>query len=56
MVIIAIIFIALNVIRDTFFTHPDTVKESYQFFIGSPLALFSATVLGISMIRAKKRA
>ncbi len=54
-VMIAIIFIALNVIRGTFFSSPDTVKESYQFFIGSVLALFPATVLGISIFRAKKR-
>ena len=55
MVIIAIIFIVLNVIRGTFFTHPDTVKESYDFFIGSVLALLPATVLGVSIIRVKKR-
>lgn len=55
MVIIAIIFIALNFIRYTYFAHPDTVKESYEFFIGSVLALLPATVLGISMIRVKKR-
>ncbi|MBT2642892.1 hypothetical protein J7I80_11700 [Bacillus sp. ISL-41] len=54
-VIIAFIFIALNVIRDTFFSDPDSVKESYQFFIGSILALFPAAVLGISIIRTKKR-
>lgn len=52
-VIIALIFITLNVIRYKIFTQPDTVKESYQFFIGAVLALFPATVLGISMIRAK---
>lgn len=56
MVMIAFIFIALNVIRSTFFNHPDTVKESYQFFIGSVLALFPAAVLGVSMILAKKQA
>jgi hypothetical protein len=55
MVIITIIFIALNIIRYTYFTNPDAVKESYEFFIGSVLALFPATVLGISMIRVKKR-
>ncbi|GAM12811.1 hypothetical protein [Mesobacillus selenatarsenatis] len=55
MVIISVIFIALNYIRYTIFAQPDTVKESYQFFIGSVLALFPATVLGISMIRVKKR-
>ncbi|MGV2940556.1 hypothetical protein AB5I83_13240 [Mesobacillus sp. LC4] len=55
-VIIAIIFIALNFIRNTYFIQPDTVKESYEFFIGSVLALFPATVLGISMIHVKKRA
>jgi hypothetical protein len=52
-VIIAIMFIALNVIRYTYFTQPDTVKESYEFFIGSVLALMPATVLGVSMIRVK---
>lgn len=55
-VIIAIIFIALNFIRNTYFIQPDTVKESYEFFIGSVLALFPATVLGINIIRVKKRA
>jgi hypothetical protein len=55
-VIIAIIFIALNLISYTYFTQPDTVKESYEFFIGSVLTLFPATVLGVSMIRVKKRA
>ena len=54
-IIIALISIALNVIRGTFFTHPDTVKESYEFFIGSVLALLPATVLGVSIIRVKKR-
>jgi hypothetical protein len=52
-VIIAFIYIALIVIRETIFTQPDTVKEPYQFFIGAVLALLPATVLGISMIRAK---
>lgn len=52
-VTIALIFLMLNVIRYKIFTQPDTVKESYQFFIGAVLALFPATVLGISMIRAK---
>jgi hypothetical protein len=55
MVIITLIFIALIVIRDTIFIQPDMVKEPYQFFMGSVLALFPATVLGISMIRVKKR-
>ncbi|MCM3575623.1 hypothetical protein M3172_20735 [Mesobacillus subterraneus] len=54
-VIIAIIFIALNVIRGTFFSNPDTVKESYEFFMSSVLALLPATVLGVSIIRAKKQ-
>ncbi|WHX41206.1 hypothetical protein QNH36_03300 [Mesobacillus sp. AQ2] len=52
-VTIALIFLMLNVIRYKIFTQPDTGKESYQFFIGAVLALFPATVLGISMIRAK---
>lgn len=55
-VMIAMICIALNVIRGAFFTHPDSVKEPYGFFIGSVLALFPAVVLGVSMIRAKKQA
>lgn len=52
-VIIAFIYIALIVIMETIFTQPDTVKEAYEFFIGAVLALLPATVLGISMIRAK---
>ncbi|WP_079504855.1 hypothetical protein [Mesobacillus jeotgali] len=52
-VIIALIFITLNVIRYKIFTQPDTLKESYQFFIGAVLVLFPATVLGISIIRVK---
>jgi hypothetical protein len=52
--IIALMFAVLIIIRESTFIHPDTVKPSYQFFMGSVLALFPATVLGISMIRAKK--
>ena len=49
----ALIFAVLIIIREATFIHPDTVKPSYQFFMGSILALFPATVLGISMLRAR---
>lgn len=52
--IIALLFMALIFIREATFTHPDTVKSSYQFFMGAVLALFPATVLGMSMMRVKK--
>ncbi len=52
--IIALMFAALTTIRMATFIHPETVKESYEFFMGSELALFPATVLGMSMIRVKK--
>jgi hypothetical protein len=52
--IIALMFAALTIIREATFIHPESVKESYDFFMGSVLALFPATVLGMSLKRVRK--
>ncbi|ALC89274.1 hypothetical protein AM500_05345 [Bacillus sp. FJAT-18017] len=50
-VVIAIVFVILNMVKGAVFTNPDTVATAYQFFMASVLALFPATVLGTSMKR-----
>ncbi|NKE04772.1 hypothetical protein GWK17_04705 [Bacillus selenatarsenatis] len=52
--IIALMFVALTLIREAAFAHPESVKTSYQFFMGSVFTLFPAAVLGMSMLRIKK--
>jgi cell division protein FtsW (lipid II flippase) len=52
--IIAMMFVALTLIREATFAHPESVKTPYQFFMGSVFTLFPTAVLGMSMLRIKK--
>ncbi|MEW8970602.1 MAG: hypothetical protein AB2411_08250, partial [Mesobacillus sp.] len=52
--IIALMFVALTLIREAAFAHPESVKSPYEFFMGSVFTLFPAAVLGMSMLRIKK--
>jgi hypothetical protein len=52
--IIAIMFVALTLIREATFAHQESVKTPYQFFMGSVFTLFPTAVLGMSMLRIKK--
>ncbi|MGV2939659.1 hypothetical protein AB5I83_08720 [Mesobacillus sp. LC4] len=51
---IALMFAALTLIKEAAFTHQESVKTSYQFFMASVFTLFPAAVLGMSMLRIKK--
>ncbi|OCA87852.1 hypothetical protein A8F94_08410 [Bacillus sp. FJAT-27225] len=51
MVIITLIFLVLFMVRNAVFTDARTDLGSYDFFIGSVLALFPATVLGTGLMQ-----